>query len=488
MKKRILTYLLVFCMLFALAAVPAAAASYMDYADALYELGLFRGTGTDSAGNPVYELNRAATRTEALVMLIRLLGEEEAALAYTGTHPFTDMGGTAWADPYVGYAYDMGYTKGSTATTFDPASPANALMYLTFLLRALGYDDAAGDFSYQTADVKAAELGIIEGDEYDAGVFMRGDCAYTSYNALGVALKGSSTTLFDSLKEKGVVAADAVYEPMEATVPEQEDPAAISRTTWEFVDGALSLCQYNNEGQMVMSTTSGMWDSFTFYTYDSAGLLSTVSTWDYASMSAKTKNCVYDSTGRLVQLISPEDADWSVSYEYDSAKNILKELDGYGSYNIFKYNEAGQLTALEDYYSNGTMSSAQQFTYDADGKVVSATADYSSETLSYFTYKYDSEGRLVARERDFDDSMYLDDSTVYSYKDGRPDSVVTSVTGNDSVESYTDTRTLSYDEKGNLVRYGKYNFSYDGRGDIIKGTVEITLGDGGIWDAPIYEK
>ena len=67
-------------------------------------MGLFLGTDHG------YELDRAATRVEGVVMLIRMLGEEEAALAYTGAQPFRDV--PEWASKYVAYAYGMGYTKG----------------------------------------------------------------------------------------------------------------------------------------------------------------------------------------------------------------------------------------------------------------------------------------------------------------------------------------------------------------------------------------
>ncbi|NMA34537.1 MAG: hypothetical protein GX940_08325 [Clostridiaceae bacterium] len=60
----------------------------------LYELGLFRGTGTDSSGAPVFELDRSPTRAEALVMLIRLMGLEQEALNSDYPHPFEDT--KAW--------------------------------------------------------------------------------------------------------------------------------------------------------------------------------------------------------------------------------------------------------------------------------------------------------------------------------------------------------------------------------------------------------
>ena len=40
----------------------AAESEAQEAAQTLYELGLFKGTGTDAAGKPVFDLNRAPTR------------------------------------------------------------------------------------------------------------------------------------------------------------------------------------------------------------------------------------------------------------------------------------------------------------------------------------------------------------------------------------------------------------------------------------------
>ena len=115
---------------------------YGRYADALYKLDLFRGTDYG------YELPRPATRVESLVMLIRLLGEENAALGYKGArHPFSDV--PAWAEKYVSYAYSKKYTNGMSASRFGSTDYVKKEQYLTFVLRALGYDDkTGGDFTW----------------------------------------------------------------------------------------------------------------------------------------------------------------------------------------------------------------------------------------------------------------------------------------------------------------------------------------------------
>lgn len=80
-----------------------------------------RAPGTDSDGAPVFELGRAMTRSEAVTMLVRLLGRENEALSGKWETPFTDV--PAWAEPYVGLAYENGLTTG---TGTPPSAAASA--------------------------------------------------------------------------------------------------------------------------------------------------------------------------------------------------------------------------------------------------------------------------------------------------------------------------------------------------------------------------
>jgi hypothetical protein len=212
-KKKFLGILLAISLMFGLfpALGPAAHAAYAPKhtgeAEALNALGLFKGTGTDAGGRPVFALERTATRAEALTMLLRLLGEGSAAQAWSGTQPFRDVPKSSWAYKYVGYAYSKGYTGGTSAVTFAPNTPANANMYLTFVLRALGYSDARGDFTYSQAAQKAAAIGLVPDGAYTGGTFYRDDCAYVSYRALTRMLSGSDQTLVQKLEAAGAVSA-----------------------------------------------------------------------------------------------------------------------------------------------------------------------------------------------------------------------------------------------------------------------------------------
>jgi len=172
----------------------------------LHELGLFKGTGTNADGSINYELYRRGERVEALVMLIRLLGKEDEALAGTWRHPFTDV--DAWADKYVGYAYETGLTNGVAATRFGSHEDASMQMYLTFLLRALGQ---TGDSVWPEAFERAGAAGITSKDDDPFELcdfnFWRCDMVVASYRALRVRCTDGQT-LAEKLIAGGVFTAD----------------------------------------------------------------------------------------------------------------------------------------------------------------------------------------------------------------------------------------------------------------------------------------
>lgn len=184
-------------------AMTAGAASYDNCADRLSDLGLFQGTGNG------YQLDRAPTRAEAATMLVRLLGAEAEAEELDYSTPFTDL--DDWQKPYVQYLYDNGLTTGATATTFEPEDTCSAQMYTTFLLRALGYSDAAGgDFTYTGAVDFGKSIGLVDYANCNETNFLRDHVAAMSLTALNTAVKDDADTkLLEKLVEDGAVAASA---------------------------------------------------------------------------------------------------------------------------------------------------------------------------------------------------------------------------------------------------------------------------------------
>lgn len=198
-----------FCTIFALIIVLSlsAAASAADYtaeesANALYELGLFQGTGETANGKPIYSLDASPTRAQAVTMLVRLLGRENEARSGSWDVPFTDL--PDWAKPYVGYAYANGLTNGLGADRFGSGSKVTASQYLTFILRALGYSSES-DFQWNNAAAFSDGLGLTHGEYGAASAFTRGDTARISFAALAQTCKGGDETLAAQLVRLGAI-------------------------------------------------------------------------------------------------------------------------------------------------------------------------------------------------------------------------------------------------------------------------------------------
>lgn len=175
-----------------------------SYAEALKALGLMQGIGTKPDGNTDFGLNNDLTRIQAVVMMVRLLGKEQEAKGQSWSHPFSDV--PAWADAYVGYAYSNNITNGVSATEFGSDSIASASMYITFILRAMGYNDdpqkGSPDFSWSQAPYFARNLGINLDDEQLAH-FKRAQAAISSFYAVRATCK-NGTLLCDRLIAQGV--------------------------------------------------------------------------------------------------------------------------------------------------------------------------------------------------------------------------------------------------------------------------------------------
>ena len=184
-------------------------AAAKSIADLLHNMNLFMGTGTDTAGNPIYELDRPATRIEALAIIIRLMGLESAANAYEGANPFTDT--PDWADRIAAYAYANGITVGvnDDHTLFNADAPISYQEFTAFLLRVLGYYEKNGDFTFDEALNKAIEASLYSSGEIQSiggqYIYLRADVVIGIADALMTPLNGTNIRLIDILAEDGVI-------------------------------------------------------------------------------------------------------------------------------------------------------------------------------------------------------------------------------------------------------------------------------------------
>ena len=200
--KRTITIILAVLLLATLPLQASAAhVSGTEAADVLAALGLFQGTGDG------YHLERAATRAEAAVMMLRLIGKEAEALAETDECPFEDGG---WAAPQLTYAWKNGLVTGRSETHFAGAEPVSSRDWLTMLLRVLGYSEADGDFTWRSSIAFADGLGLTHGEYTAACEFLREDLALTAYTALTLPMKDGGRTLIQQLYLDGAVSGAAL--------------------------------------------------------------------------------------------------------------------------------------------------------------------------------------------------------------------------------------------------------------------------------------
>ena len=188
---------------------------YAHYAGMLWEQGLFLG----SAGS--FDLDQPLSRAAGVVMTLRILGKAEAAAAWKGSLTFTDV--PDWAVPYVGYAVESGITNGYSAQTFGSNDAMTAAQFLTFTLRAMGYQDGV-DFTWSAAYDKALSIGLIGApchSQYSrSNLFVRDNAAMIAYNALFTAPTQAGTLLGDTIAMPGRPAGEMPL-PIRAAEPSQ---------------------------------------------------------------------------------------------------------------------------------------------------------------------------------------------------------------------------------------------------------------------------
>jgi len=266
LRTKLLSLLLAVLLLAALA-LPAAAAhvSGKEAIDTLSTLGLFRGDGEDFAPE------RRATRAEALVILLRLLGREEAALREQSENPFLDR---CWADAYIGYAEKNGLVCGVDAEHFGADRFVDARDFATFALRALGYRDSEGAFTWADSLRFSDGLGLTSGEYRGGELLLREDLALIAYTALTLPLADGSMTLIERLYLDGVVSAEALKQTRLADAVYAGRPRYTTAELYERCASAVFLVKsYDSADDYVDYTAFGRASGF-FIRGDGLALMS----------------------------------------------------------------------------------------------------------------------------------------------------------------------------------------------------------------------
>ncbi len=225
---------ILFCILINLALITNQAQAqplYEAEAAVLGNLGLFLGTEHG------YELERAASRAEAAVVLVRLIGKEQFIAEYNYQTPFNDL--PVWAEDHIAYLYHQGIVNGMKSDLYGAIYPLTVQQYCALMLRSLNYTETAGDFSYNQTLAKATQIGLINAEQAADLInnqnIDRDLMVAIAYNALSCTFKNENITLLEMLYlENAITGAqlqaigyDANLAPLIAQILQEEQIAPL---------------------------------------------------------------------------------------------------------------------------------------------------------------------------------------------------------------------------------------------------------------------
>ena len=102
---------------------------------------------TAGTSDTEFSPNETCTRAQAVTFLWRANGQPDAA----GNNPFADVSTSSYYNEAVQWAVANGVTSGTSATTFEPDAPVTRAQVVTFLYRDAGSPSVSGSTSF--ADV-----------------------------------------------------------------------------------------------------------------------------------------------------------------------------------------------------------------------------------------------------------------------------------------------------------------------------------------------
>ena len=336
--KRFLTLLFTTLLLTAALCVTASASDFDAVAEDLSAIGMFRGTASG------FELDRAPTRSEAAIMLVRLYGaEEKAKTAYEAgeiKHPFTDV--SEFTSPYVAWLYTNGITNGTSATTFGSTSKCSAQNYVVFLLRALGYKDGI-DFQYADAKDFAVTKGLMDPSFY-TGEFLRDDLAAVTYQALACGLADGSTYLLDSLVKSGAIDKTAAKPMTDKITTYRSMVSSTVGAMQDSIDAGFTMKMNMDMDMSVQGETTSTKTTSTTIAFASPLKTKTVMTMTIPSNGKDTKINVISYTkqkgNKLLQYTSTDNKTYEKSTldlsDYSDMLSSVQTTDMYSDLKIVK--------------------------------------------------------------------------------------------------------------------------------------------------------
>ena len=201
MKKKLLALLLAGVLMLSNVAAVDTYTPLDKTADALNHLGLLAGDGIS------YDLDASLRRDVGITLLVNMIGKGE--LDNSGNDfgmPFNDV--PDWARSFVGYAWANQITSGVSADRFGSEMEMTDYMFLTMILKALGYVNTGDNAQFVWDDpfAFAYSVGLTDSADPDKA-FSRGDAVDVFWNAMDVKFNGSEKTLSEKMIEQGAFTA-----------------------------------------------------------------------------------------------------------------------------------------------------------------------------------------------------------------------------------------------------------------------------------------
>lgn len=215
-----LTKALLFTIVFALTTPVLPVEASPSTLEICEEVGMLKGEG----GGVTDEYAQSdVTRFQSAIMLLRLKGLEDVAMAYTNGGQYSDVNSTIGWQPgrnmlsYIHDHPDVGF-NGYPDGTFNPNGKITGQMFQKLLLETLGYEYGV-DYTWSGVIDQATKIGMPElNDEYSKNLTVD-DISEATVEALGLKLKGKSDTLAETLnidesklEETPIVVGDIRYD------------------------------------------------------------------------------------------------------------------------------------------------------------------------------------------------------------------------------------------------------------------------------------
>ena len=183
------------------------------------------------------------------------------------------------------------------------------------------------------------------------------------------------------------------------------------------------------------------------YTYNENGQMAS-----YADELGHAVNYTYTVNGQY-DALTDEIGGLIVDYEYDANGFLIKAAYGNGTYTTYTYDDYGQVTAIDNYASDGTVASFVHYAYNSEGKRTSmTTAD------GTWAYTYDAKDQLIGAVF-MDNTGKVTQNLAYTY-----DAMGNRLTATENGV----TTTYTYNNLNQIVSANGFEYVYDANGNLLE--------------------